>query len=71
MENVENVKKYIQVVLARYGQTFRGNKVKNAADAGALAIVLFKDLLDPDREDRFPLSEFAPSSAGERGTIGT
>ena len=45
--------------------------MKNAADAGALAIVLFKDLLDPDRADRFPLSEFAPSSAGERGTIGT
>ena len=60
----------LQVVLARYGEIFRGNKVKNAADAGALAIVLFKDLTDPGSKDRFPLSEFAPSSSGERGTVG-
>ena len=44
--------------------------MKNAAEAGALAIVLFKDLMDPDTKERFPLSEYAPSSAGERGTVG-
>ena len=60
-----------QIVLARYGRMFRGNKVENAAEAGAAAIVLFKDLAEPDKKERYPFSEYAPSSAGERGTVGS
>ena len=56
-------------MLARYGGGYRGNKVKLAADAGAVAIVLFKDLKLPSNHLRYPQSEFAPSSAAERGNV--
>lgn len=56
-------------MLARYGDEFRGNKVSNAAAAGATAIVLFKDLTLPSDHVRYPESELAPSSAGERGSV--
>ena len=48
---------------------FRGNQAKYALDSGAAAIVFFKDLSKPQEDKRFPQSEWAPDTAGARGTI--
>ena len=59
--------------MARYGRIFRGNKVKNCEDAGAIGIIMFSDPGDvavqgtePDKV--YPNTIFLPGSGIQRGS---
>ena len=59
--------------MARYGKIFRGNKVKNCQDAGAIGVIMFSDPGDvafqgtePDKV--YPNSIFLPGSGVQRGS---
>lgn len=60
------------IVIARYGDVFRGTVVRNAAKAGAIAALLYSD---PEQfggngaEGYFPDSKWMPPSAVQRGTV--
>ncbi|GAB6026431.1 hypothetical protein CHUAL_012631 [Chamberlinius hualienensis] len=65
-----------KIVIARYGEIFRGNKVNLASQYGALAIILFNDpyqyAQDGEEPDKvYPHSKWLPSSGAQRGSIGT
>ncbi|XP_069495498.1 N-acetylated-alpha-linked acidic dipeptidase 2 [Ambystoma mexicanum] len=60
-----------KLVLARYGKIFRGNKVKNAMDAGAIGIILFSDPADycaPGVEP-YPNGWNLPGGGAQRGNV--
>lgn len=60
------------IVIARHGDVFRGTVVQNAAEAGAIAALLYSD---PEQfggngtEGYFPDSKWMPLSAVQRGTV--
>lgn len=60
------------IVIARYGDVFRGTVVKNAAKAGAIAALLYSD---PEQfggngeQGYFPDSKWLPPNAAQRGTV--
>ncbi|KAG8518607.1 N-acetylated-alpha-linked acidic dipeptidase 2, partial [Galemys pyrenaicus] len=60
-----------RIVLARYGKVFRGNKVKNAAAAGALGVILFSDPADYSAPGVRPYPEGwnLPGAAVQRGNV--
>jgi len=60
-----------QIVLARYGGSFRGIKARLAEEAGAAALVLFTDPADGGPPDgaRYPAGGRAHPSAIQRGSV--
>ncbi|XP_031556216.1 N-acetylated-alpha-linked acidic dipeptidase 2-like isoform X2 [Actinia tenebrosa] len=61
-----------KIVLVRYGQVFRGDKVTNAANGGAKAVLIFNDPKDfapvPDK-DLYPDGWWLPRSGVQRGSV--
>lgn len=59
-----------KIVLARYGELFRGLKVRNAQKRGAKGILIYSDPLDDGyaKGDVYPLGPFRPGSAIQRGS---
>jgi len=57
--------------IARYGGLFRGSKVKNAAQAGCAALLIYSDPKDDGfvRGDVYPEGPWRPASAVQRGSI--
>jgi N-acetylated-alpha-linked acidic dipeptidase len=60
-----------KVVLARYGGIFRGLKVLNAQQRGAIGVLLYSDPIDDGyaRGDIYPHGPFRPPSAIQRGSV--
>ena len=60
-----------KIVLARYGRSFRGVKVRLAENRGAAGVLLYSDPIDDGyfRGDVFPDGPMRPPSAVQRGSI--
>jgi N-acetylated-alpha-linked acidic dipeptidase len=60
-----------KVVLARYGELFRGLKVWNAQKRGAKGILIFSDPAEDGfaKGDVYPHGRFRPGSAIQRGSV--
>jgi N-acetylated-alpha-linked acidic dipeptidase len=60
-----------KLVLVRYGEIFRGLKVRNAQKRGALGIMIYSDPADDGyaRGDVYPFGPFRPASAIQRGSV--
>lgn len=60
-----------RVVVLRLGEIFRGNKVRNAEDRGAVACLLYRDPIDDGFYvgDVYPDGPFRPWSGIERGSV--
>jgi len=60
------------IVIARYGQIFRGDKVANAQKFGAVAVILYSDPADysiGQNVSVYPDSWWLPGTGVQRGTI--
>jgi N-acetylated-alpha-linked acidic dipeptidase len=60
-----------KIVLARYGGSFRGLKVRNAQKHGAAGILIYSDPADDGfaKGDTYPSGRFRPGSAIQRGSV--
>lgn len=60
-----------RIALVRYGGAFRGLKVKEAQDRGAVGVLIFSDPADDGymRGDVFPDGPMRPPSAIQRGSV--
>ncbi|HEV3122012.1 MAG TPA: PA domain-containing protein, partial [Isosphaeraceae bacterium] len=60
-----------KIVLARYGELFRGLKVREAQKRGAIGVLIFSDPADDGyaRGDIYPVGPFRPPSAIQRGSV--
>ena len=60
-----------KIVLVRYGELFRGLKVRNAQKRGAIGILIYSDPADDGygRGDVYPNGPFRPGSAIQRGSV--
>ena len=60
-----------RIVLARYGQIFRGLKLYNAQQRGAAGLLLYSDPADDGymKGDVYPHGPFRPESAIQRGSV--
>lgn len=61
-----------KIVIVRYGQVFRGDKVTNAQKFGAKAILIYSDPQDSapaQDDDLYPHSWWLPRSGVQRGSI--
>ncbi len=60
-----------RIVLARYGQVFRGLKVREAANRGALGVILYSDPADDGymQGDVYPDGPMRHPSAIQRGSV--
>ncbi len=60
-----------KIVLVRYGEVFRGLKVRNAQKRGAKGILIYSDPADDGyaRGDVYPNGPFRPASAIQRGSV--
>jgi N-acetylated-alpha-linked acidic dipeptidase len=60
-----------KIVLARYGELFRGLKVRNAQQRGAKGILIYSDPADDgyDKGDVYPEGPYRPGSAIQRGSV--
>ncbi|HSR68907.1 MAG TPA: M28 family metallopeptidase [Acidobacteriota bacterium] len=60
-----------KIVLARYGRSFRGVKVKTAEERGAAGVLIYSDPMDDGyfRGDLFPHGPMRPPSAVQRGSV--
>lgn len=60
-----------KIVLARYGEIFRGLKVRNAQKRGARGILIYSDPADDGyaKGDTYPAGPFRPGSALQRGSV--
>ncbi|XP_028396937.1 glutamate carboxypeptidase 2-like [Dendronephthya gigantea] len=62
------------IVIMRYGKIYRGDKVKNAEDCGAVGVILYNDPADfaPEGQDKvYPNYIWLPKTGVQRGGIGT
>ncbi|VVB17087.1 unnamed protein product [Arabis nemorensis] len=57
------------VVIARYGEIFRGDIVKNAYREGAVGVVIYTDKRDYGGDEWFPASRSMPPSGVQVGTV--
>lgn len=59
------------VVIVRYGECFRGLKVMNAQERGALAVIIYSDPADDGfgQGDVYPKGAWRPSSGVQRGSV--
>ena len=63
-----------KICIARYGKIFRGNKVHNCQDRGAIGVILFSDPaqvapLGTDPGQLYPNTMFLPGSGIQRGSV--
>ena len=62
-----------KLVMIRYGQVFRGNKIKWAQQFGAAGVILYSDPADYHadlgKDEPYPHSWWLPESGIQRGTI--
>jgi N-acetylated-alpha-linked acidic dipeptidase len=60
-----------KLILVRYGELFRGLKVRNAQKRGAKGILIYSDPVDDGygRGDVFPNGPFRPGSSLQRGSV--
>jgi N-acetylated-alpha-linked acidic dipeptidase len=60
-----------KIVLVRYGELFRGLKVRNAQQRGARGILIYSDPADDGyaKGDVYPQGRFRPGSAIQRGSV--
>jgi N-acetylated-alpha-linked acidic dipeptidase len=60
-----------KIVLVRYGGLFRGLKVRNAQNRGAVGILIYSDPADDGfaKGDVYPNGPFRPGSAIQRGSV--
>ena len=61
-----------RIVLTRYGQIFRGSKVKFAERFGAIGVILFSDPREKAKQGRnftYPKSWWLPGMGVESGSI--
>ncbi|XP_057300112.1 glutamate carboxypeptidase 2-like [Hydractinia symbiolongicarpus] len=76
-EDFEELSKYGvncsgKIVIVRYGKIFRGDKVKNAQDRGAIGILIYSDPFDyspVDDDQMFPRGRWLPRDGVQRGSI--
>jgi N-acetylated-alpha-linked acidic dipeptidase len=61
-----------KIVLARYGQNFRGVKALLAQQHGAVGLILYSDPFDNGglKGDKYPQGRFRPDSGVQRGSVG-
>jgi len=61
-----------KIVLARYGQNFRGVKAFVAQEHGAAGLIIYSDPADDGwrRGDKYPQGPWRPDSGVQRGSIG-
>ncbi len=62
-----------KIVVMRYGNVFRGAKVRNAEAAGAAAVLLYSDPFDDGyyRGDVYPRGPYRPWTGVQRGSVRT
>lgn len=62
-----------RIALVRYGEIFRGNKVLNVQQRGAVGCILYSDPLDDGyfRGDEFPAGPMRPARGVQRGSLNT
>lgn len=68
-----NLKCTGKIVIMRYGKIFRGNKVLNAQNCGAVGALLYSDPADyspQGMKETFPKTWWLPGTGTQRGTIG-
>jgi N-acetylated-alpha-linked acidic dipeptidase len=60
-----------RIVIARYGQNFRGVKALAAQEAGAAALILYSDPIDDGyfRGDAYPAGPYRPATGVQRGSV--
>ena len=60
-----------KIVLARYGEVFRGLKVRNAQKKGAVGILIYSDPMDDGygKGDTFPAGPYRAPSSFQRGSV--
>ncbi|MBY0395425.1 MAG: M28 family peptidase, partial [Thermoleophilia bacterium] len=60
-----------RIVLVRYGEQFRGLKVRNAQKRGAKGVLIYSDPAEDGymRGDVYPKGSFRPGSAVQRGSV--
>jgi N-acetylated-alpha-linked acidic dipeptidase len=60
-----------KIVIARYGNSFRGVKAKVAEENGAVALIIYSDPADDGytRGDVYPKGPMRPESSGQRGSV--
>ena len=60
-----------KIVIARYGQSFRGVKAKVAEENGAIGIIIYSDPADDGyvQGDIFPKGPWRPPSSAQRGSV--
>ncbi|MBC8030356.1 MAG: M28 family metallopeptidase [Pyrinomonadaceae bacterium] len=60
-----------KIVLARYGNSFRGVKAKVAEDNGAIGLIIYSDPADDGyaQGDVYPKGPWRPDSSGQRGSV--
>ncbi len=60
-----------KIVLARYGQNFRGVKALAAQEAGAAGLIIYSDPIDDGyfRGDVYPKGPYRPASSVQRGSV--
>ena len=73
LKNELNIDLTGKICMARYGKIFRGNKIKNCQDAGAIGVIIFSDPGDvavqgTEPENVYPNTIFLPGSGIQRGT---
>jgi len=61
-----------KIVLARYGENFRGVKVYVAQQRGAAGVILYSDPADDGwrKGDKYPRGPWRPDTAVQRGSVG-
>jgi N-acetylated-alpha-linked acidic dipeptidase len=61
-----------KIVLARYGQNFRGVKVFLAQEHGAAGVIFYSDPYDDGwrRGDKYPDGPWRPDTGAQRGSVG-
>ena len=60
-----------KIVLARYGNSFRGVKAKVAEDNGAIGLIIYSDPADDGygQGDVYPRGPWRPASSAQRGSV--
>jgi N-acetylated-alpha-linked acidic dipeptidase len=60
-----------KIVLARYGNSYRGVKAKVAEDNGAIGLIIYSDPADDGyaQGDVYPKGPWRPSSSAQRGSV--
>jgi N-acetylated-alpha-linked acidic dipeptidase len=60
-----------KIVIARYGQNFRGVKALTAQEAGAVGLIVYSDPYDDGyfRGDAYPKGPYRPATSVQRGSV--